>query len=68
MKDAAVYLGGTERTGIRDNKTLARKTGDGVSAEEQMVTRLGLEPRTPGLKVPEEGMFPEEDGERQRGI
>jgi integrase len=24
--------------------------GDGVTAEEQMVTRLGIEPRTPGLK------------------
>jgi len=24
--------------------------GDGVTAEEQMVTRLGVEPRTPGLK------------------
>jgi hypothetical protein len=24
--------------------------GDGVSAEEHMVTRLGVEPRTPGLK------------------
>ena len=24
--------------------------GEGVTAEEQMVTRLGVEPRTPGLK------------------
>jgi hypothetical protein len=26
--------------------------GDDASAEEQMVTRVGIEPTTPGLKVP----------------
>jgi hypothetical protein len=34
-----------------------------VTAEEQMVTRVGLEPTTPGLKVPFEGDFAEQDEE-----
>jgi len=37
--------------------------GGAVTAEEQMVTRVGLEPTTPGLKVPGEGDFPEKEGE-----
>ena len=36
--------------------------GGRVSAEEDMVTRAGIEPTTPGLKVPSEGESPESDG------
>ncbi len=50
MKDAVVFLGGTEHSGIQDNKALRRILGEDVRAEEGVVTRLGLEPRTPGLK------------------
>jgi hypothetical protein len=31
--------------------------------EEEMVTRVGIEPTTPGLKVPLEGESTENDGE-----
>jgi len=30
--------------------------------EDRMVTRLGVEPGTPGFKVPSEGNSPEKDG------
>ena len=31
-------------------KTLEGNPGDGVTAEEELVTRVGIEPTTPGLK------------------
>ncbi len=42
----------TRRDSATQSATKGRseKPGDGVSAEEGMVTRLGVEPRTPGLK------------------
>ncbi len=33
-----------------DTKNFGGNPEDGVTAEERVVTRLGLEPRTPGLK------------------
>jgi integrase len=48
---AAVELLTQNGTGTRiGTDGSVEKPGDGVTAEEQMVTRLGLEPRTPGLK------------------
>ena len=39
------------KTGTRiSTKTLAGNPGDGVTAEEELVTRVGIEPTTPGLK------------------
>ncbi len=42
---------------------LGKLLGDGISAEEHMVTRLGVEPRTPGLKVPHDNSAAERDQE-----
>jgi hypothetical protein len=36
-------------------------SGEGLTTEKERVTRLGIEPKTPGLKVPEEGVSPESD-------
>ncbi len=39
-----------------------RMLGVAGADEDRMVTRLGVEPRTPGFKVPSEGNSPEKDG------
>jgi integrase len=50
MRAAVERLAGGETATQSATKALEGNPGDGVTAEEQMVTRLGIEPRTPGLK------------------
>ena len=50
MRAAAERLVGRESATVGATKGLIANVGDGVSAEEQMVTRVGIEPTTPGLK------------------
>lgn len=50
MRAAVERLAGSGSDTQSDTKRFRGNPGEGVSAEEQMVTRLGIEPRTPGLK------------------
>jgi hypothetical protein len=50
MRAAAERLAESGSDTQSDTRGFLGNPGDGVSAEEHMVTRLGLEPRTPGLK------------------
>ena len=50
MRAAVERLAGSETATPSATRGFGQNPGDGVSAEKDMVTRLGLEPRTPGLK------------------
>ena len=50
MRAAVERLAGSGSDTQSDTRGFQRNPGDGVSAEEELVTRLGVEPRTPGLK------------------
>ncbi len=50
MRAAVEWLAGSEADTQSDTRGFRGIQGEGVTAEEEMVTRLGIEPRTPGLK------------------
>ena len=61
MWAAAERLVGRESATVGATKGLIANVEDGVAAENRLVTRLGIEPRTPGLKVPEDDSAKESD-------
>ena len=50
VRAAAERLVGRDSDTLGATKGLIANVGDSVGAENQMVTRVGIEPTTPGLK------------------